>query len=173
MIKNFINLVIFIFSLFYLDNSFAFVAQEAKEAMSFNNIYRGTSSSENKESTNESDKELFYDDSINYEEIGNKLLNKKQQKLYINLFKTTTKNIKMSKGYSFFVVLPEEQGCFWNIDNDEKIIIAKSSTKETNKRIIEFTSVGYGVSKIFLDNICKQYNNQKVIQSRIIRVKVN
>ena len=173
MIKNIASIIIFSFLMLYTVSSFAFVVQDAKNAMSFNNVSRSISVADNKTDKNSSGQTSFYDDSIDYDEIGAKLINKKQQKKYIDLSLQTTKNIKMPKGYSFFIILPEKEGCLWHTDSNEKIIIPASTNKEGENRIIEFESVGKGTTRIFLDNVCNKNNNSKGIQSRIIRVKVN
>ena len=169
MVKEFINLIFFVFSLFYIKYSLAFVVQDASKAMSFNNVSRSVATTPSKNST----AELFYDDSIDYDEIGDKLLNKKQQKIYVDLSLSTTKNIRMPVGQTIFITLSEEDNCFWHIDSNEKIIIPSSTNKENNIRIIEFKAANKGDATIFLDNICKEGNSSKVIQSRIIRIKVN
>lgn len=174
MLKPFIKSVFALFLLLQPFSAGAYVVQDSQSALSFNNVSRSiaASSSAAQSSGKETSEGKVFDDKVDYEEISAKLFDKSSRKVYIDLSQNSTKNIKMPQGYVFHLILPEEEGSSWHVDCNENIIKPVSTRREGTNRIIEFQAVGAGNARIFLDNICRKNRVPKVIQSRIIRVKV-
>ena len=174
MLKPFIKSVFALFLLLQPFSAGAYVVQDSQSALSFNNVSRSiaASSSAAQSSGKETSEGKVFDDKVDYEEISAKLFDKSSRKVYIDLSQNSTKNIKMPQGYVFHLILPEEEGSSWHVDCNENIIKPVSTRREGTNRIIEFQAVRTGNARIFLDNICRKNRGFKVIQSRIIRVKV-
>lgn len=154
----------------------AFVVQDAGKALSFNNVARTIAPvvlPAEESYAEESYTEFFSGDSkIDYDKISNKLILKYPEEFYIDLSKNSTQNIRMPVQKSFHLVLPEIQDSRWEIDCNEDVLYPVSSRLEEGVRIIEFEAVKNGNARIFLDNIHEEKGCKKVLQSRIVRVKV-
>ena len=149
----------------------AFVVQNPQQAFSFRNVARETGMSP----PAENEKLAFVSDSrIDYEEIADKLLgNAEPEKIFIDLYKDTGKNISASPGQTFFVVLPEAEGSSWHLDSQTRLVEIVSSEHTGRKRILELRVLCCGDDTIYLDNLMPPLSNPRVVQSRILRLRVN
>lgn len=149
----------------------AFVVQKPGKALTFRNIARETGFPKKPKAA--ADKPAV-DSVVDYEEIADKLLiSGEPEKIFINLSRDTAKNIAASPGQTFFVVLPEEEGSSWHLDPQTRLVEIVSSEHDGKKRILELRVLCCGESTIFLDNLVSAPGTRKVVQSRILRLRVN
>ena len=151
----------------------AFVVQNPRRALSFNNIVRDTSLPKSEDEEN--GKKTSSDDCspVNYGEIADKLLpNQEELKFYVDMQKKSVQNIYAKPGQSFFVILPEEDGSSWHFDEKFKLAEIVSSEHDHDRRILEFRVLCCGEESFFIDNILANDRQYEVLQSKIIRLRV-
>ena len=160
----------------FFDSNFAraFVAQKISDALSFNNTSRAAYSRAPQEKEQKQDPVVIMNAGpIDYDEIAEKLLpNEEAEKFYVDMRKKSSQNIAAKPGQTFFVVLPEDDGSSWIIADDLKIAEIVSSEHSKNKRIIEFRILRCGEETFFMDNLIIRENQRKILQSKIIRLRV-
>lgn len=157
--------------LLFSQQSHAFVVQNPRQALSFNNVGRDAVSPADK--TKKSPAVQKTDNTpIKYDEIADKLLPEQEpQKFYIDMHKKSAQNISAKPGQSFFIVLPEKEGSSWHFDEKFKLADIVSSEHNKDKRILEFRTSCCGEALLFLDNISE--DKSIALQSKIIRLRVH
>lgn len=173
--KNILMVLSLAIVIFFDSNSArAFVAQKIGDALSFNNTSRAAFSRAPQEKEQKQDSIVIMNAGpIDYDEIAEKLLpNEEAEKFYVDMRKKSSQNIAAKPGQTFFVVLPEEDGSSWLLADNLKIVEAVSSEHNKNKRIIEFRILRCGEETFFIDNLIVKENQNKILQSKIIRLRV-
>ena len=158
-------------SFFIAYSSGAFVVQNMADALTFKNSSHDIVSSNRKEINSLHPSTDAYP--IDYDKIADKLLPVDEpEKLYVNMQHKSAQTIIAKPGQTFFVVLPEEEGSSWIFGKKPKISEIISSEHNKNLRILEFRVLNSGEESLFIDNLPLDKGDNKVLQSKIIRLKV-
>lgn len=162
---NLIALALIIFS----SETFAFVAQEIGQALSFKNVMRESVIEKTKK---EEPEYVPVDDFVDYEAIVKKLIpDVETPPTFVNMIKDNG-SVQASVGQTFFVVLPENQSATWNYDSNYRTSKIKNTEKKDSYLILEFETLDPGVERIFFDLVPLPTSVTKDIQSRILTIKV-
>ena len=170
--KSFLALLCSAFALvFSAQTSWAFVVQDINNALSFNNTSRTPSSVQPQpiktpppvvDNTPSADAGIA--DKLRPSEEG--------EDFYIDMQQKSSQTISAKPEQTFFVILPEEAASSWHFDENFKLAEVVSSELDNHRRILEFRVLCCGEGTLFLDNIIKKGSQVRVLQSKILRLRV-
>lgn len=147
----------------------AFVVQDGS-ALSFNNYGRDEYVS-SKGAKAPTISKAAKDENIDNLGIANKLISTSAP-LRIDLNSRSSQTIRIPNDYIFTIIIPEAADTIWHIDTNEKYITPLSTRREGQNRILEFKSLNYGQTKIYLDNLKTDSRPYQSLQSRVVRVRI-